>query len=274
MTHITKESLDARLVDPVAVAAGLDQETARGIEAAAPGRKASRWTPFATSSGRTVDVACALEPVFELKHFTQIGNRLVRHVSDAGTGEPLTAHEIGDLSPRDITKVDLATAAHGLTSLGADGADQRPLSLIVPVSFISLSSQLGRADLVPMFRKAAEFVRAAVICEIDGIEGVPQAALLAAASLVRPHCKFVVGRLEAEPIGLSNLRDAGLNAVSLEAPQGAVGEAEFHGWSMRAIRTAKRIAKSVMIYRLASPRHLGIAALMGASHASLSPSHR
>ncbi len=271
VTLITRDSLEARPIDPVAVAASADQAGAQDIEATTPGRTVNRWTPFATSKGRNVVVSCGLEPVFELKHYTQIGNRIVRRVIGTDTGEPLTAPELGDLSRRDIVQIDLATAAHGLNCLDADCEDQRPLSLIIPVSFVSLSNQLGRADLVAMFRKATAFVRAAVICEIDGIEGVPQAALLAAASLVRPHCKFVVGRLEAEPVGgLSNLRDAGLNAISFQAPQGLVGDAEFHGWSTAAIRMAKRVTKSVMIYRLASPRQLGIAALMGASHASLS----
>lgn len=270
VTRITSEGLQARLIDPVAAAAGADQAGARRVEATTRGRTVNRWTPFATSNGRTVSVSCGLEPVFELKHFVQIGVRIVRRVSCTITGELLTALELGDLSRRDIAQIDLATAAFGLNCLGDDLGDQRPLSLIIPVSFVSLSNQLGRADLIPMFREAAAFVRAAVICEIDNIGGVPQAALLAATSLVRPHCKFVVGRLEAEPVGaISNLRDAGLSAISFHAPQGLVGDAEFHGWSMGAIRKAKRIAKSVMIHRLASARHLAIAALMGASHASL-----
>jgi hypothetical protein len=69
--------------------------------------------------------------------------------------------------------------------------------------------------------------------------------------------------------GYGNLRDAGLRAVSFEAPGAIVGDAEFFGWAKRSIRAAKLIAKSVMIYRSASLRHAGIAGLLGASHAGL-----
>ena len=47
------------------------------------------------------------------------------------------------------------------------------------------------------------------------------------------------------------------------------GDAEFMGWTRAAVQAAKRIAKSVIIYRLGSTRQAGMAALLGASHASL-----
>jgi len=208
--------------------------------------------------------------VFELKNYARSGNRIARRVLHTDTEEPLTAAELQSLSRSDIEKIDLATIARGLDRLRTQTADQRQMSVIIPVSYTTLSHREGRASLAASFAQAKAFVRTGVICEVCDIEGVPQPALLAATSLIKPYCMFLVGRLGAAPDrGLGNLRNAGLLALSFEAPQGIVGDAEFHGWAKNAIAAAKLVAKSVLIYRLSSPRHAGLTALLGASHASI-----
>jgi hypothetical protein len=270
VTHITRHGLEAALVDPVRVGVEAERETTRAREAKALSATVDQWTPFVASDGRRVRVSCVLEPVFELKHYARIGNRIARRVLCMDTEEALTAAELQALSRSDIEKIDLATVARGLARLRTDTGGERQLSLIVPVSYISLSNRQSRAALASLFGEAKSFVETGVICEVCDIESVPQTALLEATSLMKPYCMFLTGGLAAAPDhGLSNLREAGLHAVSFEAPHAIVGDAEFIGWAKAAIGAAKRIAKSVMIYRLASPRHAGAAALLGASHASL-----
>jgi GGDEF domain-containing protein len=272
VTRITADGLEARLVDPVEAARAADEEKAREIEVEGPAGPVDRWTPFVASNGRKVRVSCMLEPVLELKNYGRIGNRIARRVLRVDTDEPLTVAEIQNLSRSDIEKIDFATIARGLHRLRTETDEDHPLTLIIPVSFVSLSSRQGRAALASLFEEAKALVRAGVICEVCDIEGVPQAALLAATSLIKPYCLFLVGRLAAAPDhGLDNLRGAGLQAVSFEVSQTMVGDAEFLRWAKKAIGAAKRIAKSVMIYRLGSPRHAGMAALLGASHASMRP---
>jgi hypothetical protein len=245
-------------------------EATRDVRAASLPGAVDRWTPFVASDGRRVRVSCVLEPVFELKNYGRIGNRIARRVLAMDTEEPLTIAQIQNLSRGDIERIDLATIARGLDRLRAESGDDRQLSLIIPVSFISLSHRHGRAALSDMFREARTLVRAGIICEVCDIEGVPQNALLSATSLIKPDCMFLIGRLAAAPDkALGNLRDAGLQAVSFEAPQGSPEDAEFLAWAKTAIGAAKRAARSVMIYRINSPRLAGVAALLGATHASL-----
>jgi hypothetical protein len=270
VTRISRDGLQAMLVDPAVVTLGAEREKTQEVETPRTAGTVDRWTPFVASDGRSVRVSCVLEPVFELKNYVRIGNRIARRVIRTGSEEALTAAELQNLSRGDIEKIDFATIARGLDRLRTEASDQRPLSLIIPVSYISLSNRQGRASLAALFENAKAFVRTGVICEVCDIESVPQPALLTATSLIKPYCMFLVGHLSAEPgRGLGNLREAGLQAVSFEAPQGIVGDAEFLGWAKAAIGAGKLIARSVMIYRLASPRHAGIAALLGASHASL-----
>jgi hypothetical protein len=165
--------------------------------------------------------------------------------------------------------VDLATVVRGLDRLAAESSGEQQLSLIVPLSFTSLSSQKGRTEFAKQLKETGAKVRLGVICEIGDIDGVPPSALLAATSLVRPFTLLVAGRLiDTSPRAIARMEGAGLQAISFECPPG-LGEAEFIGWATVSIRAAKRVAKSVMIYRARSAKQAGTLASLGASHVSL-----
>jgi hypothetical protein len=270
VTRLTDQGLEAVRVDhdALAVAAEREQEAVAASPAAADTTES--WSPLITSNGRRLRVSCALEPVIELKGFAKIGNRITRRVLSVGTEESLGAADLQALSGRDIEKIDIATIARGLDRLRSEEGEGRLLSVIMPVSFTSLSSQQGRSAVAAMLQSAKSYVRTGVICEVCDIKDVPQTALLAATSLIGPACLLLTGGLGVvPPRPPANLRSAGLHALSFEAPQGLVGDAEFHRWATAALNASKPIAKSVMLYRLNSQRHVAIAALLGASHASL-----
>ncbi len=218
VTRITQRELEAVAVDPVAVAAAADNERALSADAANTAAAVDRWSPFVASDGRRVRVSCALEPILELKFFTRIGNRIVRRVLQADTEVSLTAAELRTLSQRDIERVDCAPIARGLDRLRLEAGADQPLSLIAPVSCISLSSRPGRATVARMLGEAKSFVRKGIICEVCDIEDVPRVALLEATSSIKPYCVFLIGRLATAPKGaLENLRGAGLQALSFAA---------------------------------------------------------
>ena len=267
VTRIMPDGLEAMLVDPNLTLSADSERPVGGVKE--PGL-VDRWTPFIASNGKKVRVSCRLEPIVELKHYGRIGYRIARRVLYAGTDEPLSAAEIQSLSRADIERIDLATIARGLDRLRSESGGSDQLTVIVPVSFVSLSNRQGRAALAALFEEAKAFVKTGVICEVCDIEGVPQAALLEANTLMKPYCLFLVGRLTSAPAnGLASLRNTGLQAVSFEAPQGSMDDAEFQGWAKAAIASVKPIAKSVMIYRLESARRAAIVGLLGASHASV-----
>jgi hypothetical protein len=220
----------------------------------------SRWTPFVCNDGRQLRVSARLEPVYELKGFTRIGFRMIRRVIVVQTDEELSPQRIAQLSAADLLRAD---------RLKAGGAAENPLSLIVPISFVSLSSQRGRAELVAHLKAAGALVKMGIICEICDIEGVPPGMLLAAASLVRPFTLLVAGRLLAPtPASVRHLSGGGLQALSFDCPTG-LSDAEFIGWSTAAIGAAKQIAKSVLVYGASSSARAGSLASLGATHVSL-----
>jgi len=278
VTKITDGRLEARHMDE-SVQADVEDTNRPELEAEPAAQPApeeepaehplDRWTPFVAADGRKLRVSATLEPVFELKGFTRIGFRMVRRVIVMDTGEELSPQQVAMLSTSDMLRVDLATAVRGIDRLVAETSGEQQLSLIVPLSFTSLSSQKGRTEFAKQLREAGGLVRLGVICEIGDIDGVPPSALLAATSLVRPFALLVAGRLmNTKPGAIAGLEGAGLQAVSFECPVG-LGEAEFIGWATRTIRSGKRIAKSVMVYRARSPKEAATLASLGASHVSL-----
>ena len=285
VTRIASGAIDARELDPDALnLAESDEPEAEeaapakpktppatiAAEQAEPARPSvDRWSPFVAVDGRQLRVSATLEPVYELKGFTRIGFRLIRRVIVTRTGEELNATAMADLSAADRLRIDLATIARGLDRVRADGEGERQLSLIVPLSYASLSSLRGRSELVQPLREAGAQVSCGVICEICDIEGVPSGALYSAVALIKPFTLLVVGRLsEATPQVVGRLPGAGLRGISLRCPTG-LGDPEFVAWAARTVRRAKRVSRSVMIYGVEGARRAGELSALGATHVSL-----
>jgi hypothetical protein len=278
VTRMTRGRLEAQPVDPrqmEAVESGAVGAEAASMLSAHEGDLETSsgglnpWTPFVSADGRHIRVSATLEPVYELKGFTRIGFRMIRRVIVIATGEELTAQQVAGLSSGDILRADLATITRGIDRLKVEAEGEQQLSLIVPLSFSSLSTQRGRTELTAPLKEAGTLVKLGVVCEIHDIEGVPPGALLAATSLVRPFSLLVVGRLAGPSLAtMERLKGAGLQALSLECPPG-LGDAEFLGWAATTIAAARKVAKSVLIYRAGSPKRAGALASFGATHVSL-----
>lgn len=231
---------------------------------------ATPWNPFVAADGRTLRVSCRLEPVFELKTFTQIGFRIARRVLRMPGEIELSAQEQRNLTTADIEKVDLATIARGVSRLKSEQGNAKHPTLFLPVSYTTLSSQRGRGPLIARFKEATQGVEKGLICEINDIEGVPGSALAAVTVLIKPFCVIVVGKLrEAPGRPPEDLRGVRLQGVAFEAGPHPLEPGEFSAWAGRAVSNARRITRSVIIHGLSGPEYLGLAGLAGATHASL-----
>jgi hypothetical protein len=265
---VTAHKLDVAAVEEAELAE-------RASDAAAGGRKAlaqDRWTPFVAADGRHVRASCRLTQVVQLKTFGSIGHRMVRRVLELPSEVPLSAADVRRLSRADIEKIDFATLSRGLSRLLEGESRETHPSLILPVSFVTLSNQRGRAMLVEFFRAARTSVKQGLICEVCDIEGVPPSALLAAVSLIKPFSLFVVGHLSEVPARpLAEFKDAGLQGLSIERPASAASEGDFAAFVKATLTAARPMTRTLMVHNLDSPREAAIAGLLGATHGSLAP---
>jgi hypothetical protein len=278
VNRVDEGRIAARTLDPaklVAEAAALPASPPRAPARTGPPSLTSqdRWSPFVAKDGRHLRVSSQLEPVFQLKTYARIGYRMTRRVLQLPAETPLSHAELQTLTGADTERLDFATLARGLNRLQQEGDGERQPSLMLPVSYVTLSSQRGRAMLAEFFRAAKASVQQGLICEVCDIEGVPPSALLAATSLMRPFCLFIVGRLSAPPQGsLAALKDAGLQGLSLQCPPGLDAEEPFGAFASAVVAAAKPAAvRAVMLTGIAGPRMAAIASLCGATHASFAP---
>jgi hypothetical protein len=265
--QLSAEPLDARAATGAADLAEEEPPAAEPAPAPEAEGATKRWTPFVAADGRQLRVTASLEPVYEMKGFTRIGFRMVRRVIVVRNEEELSQREIAQLSTADLLRVDLATVERGVGRLRADSEQQ--LSLIVPLSFTSLSSHKGRPEFAKQLKEAGGLVRLGVIGEITGVDDVPPGALLAATSLLRPYTLLLAGRMaNSAPSAVIRMEGSGLQAISFECPSG-LDENDLIQWATPTIKAAKRVAKSVIIYRAGSPRQAATLASLGATHVSL-----
>jgi len=253
------------------------------LEAAAPQASTSRqlspalasqerWSPFVSHDGQRLRTSCKLEPVFQLKTYARIGFRMRRSVLILPAETPMSVSEQRQLTGADLERIDFATLARGLERLEQEAGGERQPSLILPVSFATLSSTRGRAVLAEFFRAAQESVQRGLICEVCDVEGVPPGALLAATSLMRPFCRYIIARLAAAPAGLlTNLDGVGIQGVSIERPPSLTSDPAFDHFVKAVVAAAKPFVRAVMLYGVAGPRQSAIAGLRGATHASFLP---
>lgn len=275
VTSVSSDGVEARRVDARAAYAGAEAEARQkasdpahgvGPEGAPPLGSVDRSAPFVTSRGRRVHVACDLTSVIELKGGRRIGLRLSGRVTHDGSGDELTSAELAMLARSDRLRIDLAVIATGLDALRMR-TDAAPPTLIVPMSFFTLSNSDGRARMIGAFKAAQTHGTRGLICELRDIDGVPPSTLLTIVAMVRPFSVLVTGHVQEAVTAASRLRDAGLQGVSMDCPPNLDGAA-FIGWAKAAISAAKMTAKSVLIYQVPSQRQAGLVASLGASHAS------
>jgi len=268
--------IGARQLDTVEVQAKAQKEVAERSRQAHPApnlMSQDRWTPFTAHDGRRLRASSQLEPVFQLKSYGRIGYRMTRKALMTPGDTPLTPADFGQLTSADIERIDFATLARGLNRLQQQSEGTREPSLILPVSFVTLSSHRGRSILAEFFRAAQASVQRGLICEVCDIEGVPPGAMLAATALMRPSCLFIVGRLNEPPLaGLADLQDVGLHGVSIECPPGLESDETFAHFARIVTTAAKGVVRAVMLYGVSGPRQAAIASLFGATHASFAPS--
>jgi GGDEF domain-containing protein len=277
VTALSGEFVTGVPIDPMAAAEAARTEAAE-LQAAAAAAKGptsallspEKWSPFVTGNGRRIRVSCRPEPVFELKTNTRIGYRLHRRVIDVVTDEPLTPAELQTLSRADLLRVDMATISRGLTRLSASTSQEQELSLIIPVTHVSLSYQQGRSVMAAAFAEARQSVLRGVICEIADIEDVPLVALTSAISTIRPWSLLIMGGLhESPPRVTADLKDAGFQALSIDASKNICGDAEFAGWLRDSLKATGRATRATLVHGCTTMRRVGMAGLMGATHATL-----
>jgi len=258
------DRVEARPVDRAALAA---QEQAADLERERAQDLVRATDTFMASHGRNVRISCDLQPLVNLQKDAVIGLRLAQRVISGADQAELPPAAVAGFAGVDRQRVDWATVVHGLSQLRERG--EKAPTLVLSMSYASLSSQRGRSDMLDLLKQARDCAAHGVICEVSGIEGAPHAQLLEAIAIIRPLSLFVVGKIDKPTqVVWSHLKGVGLRGFGFDCPP-AEGRAEFLGWANATIARARGVAATVLLYRLPSRDLVGPLAEAGATHATL-----
>lgn len=261
---VHSDRVEARPLDSAEL---LALEQAADLEREREEALARATEPFIASHGRKVRVACALEPLINLSTGASIGLRLAQRVHSGADDALLNAEAVSAFAGIDRQRVDWSTVIHGLAQHRERG--QQTPTLIVSMSYASLSSQRGRTEMVGLLQQARQYATLGVICEVSGVEGAPHAQLQEAVAIIRPLSLFVVGRIDSpSQVVWSHLRGTGLRGIAFDCPP-FEGDAVFLGWAKAMTARARRVASSVLLYGVPSIRFVSSLAEAGATHATL-----
>ena len=222
--------------------------------------------------GRTLHVACAVEPVFELKNLSMIGHRLEPVVIDRTGNVHLDSKAMKGMDWTDREKVDIANIEEGLRLLRVRSPGQRKILIVVPVAFSTLASARGRSQATSAVSKAAAEMAMKVLYEVRGLDGVPAHRILEIVSLIKPYCMTVVGHVGADRRAIQAVRQCGFSGVCVTYDGAVRDQSALQDYLTDLSATAKAAAGACMVQGFDNLRQLAVARLAGVSHASVKAS--
>ena len=223
-------------------------------------------------AGRDLQVACAVEPVFELKNLSMIGHRLEPLVIDRTGNIHLDSKALKGMDWADREKVDLANISEGLRLLRVRSPSQRKILIVVPVAFSTMASARGRAHATAAVSKAATEMGMKILYELRGLAGVPSHRVMEIVSLIKPYCMTVVGHVGCDRRSIDAVRQCGFSGVCLTYDGVARDQDTLQDYLKELSTCAKAAAGACMIQGFDNLRQLAVARLAGVSHASVKTS--
>ena len=183
--------------------------------------------------------------------------------------------ERGGVSARhqaaELEEIDVATFAYAAVLLEEQVQQGGPLTLHVPVSFLSLATLRTRQRLLALTQSVREAMRGSVLLEICGLDpGVPPSRLIDVVGQVRSLCIGVVARVKPLKPAIAAVRDCGLRAVAVEAEYLGVRQADFPARLKAFVAIARDVSPNLLVHGLRDPKQVDMATAAGFTHASVS----
>ncbi len=247
-----------------------EDEQAREPGAAPQAVSIQRPVIVATSvsyANRTLKVASAIEPLFEMKKMALIGHRLEAMVMEGDTLLDRKALANIDWNLREQT--DVVNIDQGLKLLRMRTPEQRKMMMVVPAAFSTFASARARQTIVAEVAKAAAEMGLKVLFEVRGLDGVPPHRILEVVSLVKPFCMTVVGSVSPERKVIGSLNKCGLSGVCVEYDGVRRDDAALQDYLAVLSAAAKASAGACMVQGFDNYRQMAVARLAGVTHASI-----
>ena len=223
-----------------------------------------------TFGGRRLRFSSSVDPIIDLNHAAVTGHRIEPKIQFDDSRLSLSAAERSQLLPRDLQSIDLSTLRHGLTRLASGESCPSKPSLVMTISFLSLSNTRARSTLFAEAGQAGALMTQAVIWEIaDFEEGLPASRLEEGAALLKPFCRSVFARCSTSATRRRSPKSLGLSGLVAQAPLALGREEDFAAWLLGMSRAIEGQAPTLLATNLPSIALLPVAAAAGFTHATV-----
>ena len=225
--------------------------------------------PLVTPDGLDLRVSFAVDPVLDLKAHAVAGHRIESRIINQRTGVELSTEQRLKLLPRDMERIDLAALERAISRLSAHGSGGRP-TLIVQLSFASLSNSRSRRILVDRAHELGEKLKWGAICELVDLEtGLPGGRLAEVASLVRPSFRGVWAQVRPNRGLIDAAREAAVSGLTVRASELGPDAASIKSGMSRFIALAGPSPPCCAVTGLPANELLIAAGEIGVSHATV-----
>ncbi|WP_443747371.1 hypothetical protein [Asticcacaulis solisilvae] len=237
-----------------------------------PIQRAAGSAAVLTAGSRQLRVACAMQPLFEMKKLAMIGHRFDPVVTEAGTGFPVDGKALAALDWADREMIDIANVEQGIRLLQMRAPENRRMVMFVPAAFSTFASAKARSRLAPMVAQAAQEMGLKVLFEIRHLQGVPPGRVSEVAALLRPYCMTTMGHAPADVRAIAALKGCGLSGVSIDSDGARRDDAALTTYLAGLITAARAATGACLIQGLDNLHQMAVARLAGASHATIKAS--
>jgi len=222
--------------------------------------------------GRQLRFSSSVDPIIDLRHWAVAGHRIEPKLMYEDTREPLSSAERRRLLPRDVHDMDLSTLSRGLSRLKAGGGKTSKPSLILSISFLTLSNSNSRGALLARAAPARDLMLSSVIWEItDFDEGVPASRVKETASLLLRFGRSVFSRVDTAALPSYSAKTSGLSGFVISTPTILSSSDDVAVWLLAIGRQASGRSPTLIAASLPSKHLLPIAHEAGFTHATVRP---
>ncbi|HVT23312.1 MAG TPA: hypothetical protein VHD95_01690 [Rhizomicrobium sp.] len=178
---------------------------------------------------RTLHLDFEFRPLWDLRH-DAISSFSLNAIPETDQSRSLgeARADRSQLTPEELTAIDLASVKHGLETLTYLFQKQNRFILHLPCSYETLASSRARPQFLDAIKSFAPELRRYIAFELHDLpSGVPQSRLSALVTMLNPFGRGVIATIRAQRAGSMSLRGCGLLGTAVELEPAGLPESEI-----------------------------------------------
>lgn len=234
---LTCASLDPRAV-----------EGADSVQKRAPRPQSTGWSSltFTVADGGETEMEFHREQVVNLRNDAAIANRLWTRLKNSETGLYLCDRWPERLPAASLAVVNAATADRAKTLYATSR-----LGVMLSVSIHALAQNRNRAEIIRHFEQVRKDPLRPILLELLDVEaGTPQMRIDEVISVLAPHCRKILARVEPDRIPVDLLRGSRLAGLSIDCEPLKMPRFDLVQQLSRFSETARRVGRLAVALRL------------------------